>query len=325
MKFYLFHHHFSQKKATLFILYKPKAVFLHKIHDKAMILIADSGSTKTAWALCDEKSHSIITIFQTQGINPYQQSEEDVCSIMTNELQPLISEQNVDAESITSIYFYGAGCTKEKSPIVATALRKTIASSARIYVESDMLGAARGLCGNQPGIVCILGTGSNSCYYDGHEIIANVSPLGFILGDEGSGAYIGKRLVGDILKHQMPQHICKLFLEETHETQATIIQKVYREQMPNRFLARLSTFCAKHRDEPAIQSFLIDCFTQFFKRNIEQYPTLVDDRTNLSTVYFIGSIAYYYRDELSIAAKECGFTVGKICQSPLEGLIDYHI
>lgn len=187
-----------------------------------------------------------------------------------------------------------------------------------------MLGAARGLCGRQPGIVCILGTGSNSCYYSGREIIANVSPLGYILGDEGSGAYIGKRLVGDILKKQLPEDICNLFFEETHETQATIIQKVYREPLPNRFLASLSPFCARHRENTAIHALILDCFKQFFKRNIDAYKALVPNGEH-DKVHFIGSIAHYYRNELAEAASVCGYKVGNILQAPLEGLTEYHL
>lgn len=291
-----------------------------------MILIADSGSTKTAWCLCEGNERTYIP---TQGINPFQQSEKEICSVLSNELFPQIENSHLasiahNQEELTDIFFYGAGCTKEKSPIVASALRSTISSSARIVVESDMLGAARGLCGRQPGIVCILGTGSNSCYYSGREIIANVSPLGYILGDEGSGAYIGKRLVGDILKKQLPEDICNLFFEETHETQATIIQKVYREPLPNRFLASLSPFCARHRENTAIHALILDCFKQFFKRNIDAYKALVPNGEH-DKVHFIGSIAHYYRNELAEAASVCGYKVGNILQAPLEGLTEYHL
>ncbi len=284
------------------------------------ILIADSGSTKTAWSVIETSSKTNTCIF-TQGINPFQQTEEEIGGILQHELIPNIVQRTLI--DIDAIHFYGAGCTKEKAPIVAAALRRIISSTGRIFVESDMLGAARGLCGHNHGIVCILGTGSNSCYYDGKDITANVSPLGYILGDEGSGAYIGKRLVGDILKRQFPKEIRDAFFDETHETAATIIQKVYRELLPNRFLASLSPFCARHRQHPAMNAFLIDCFTQFFKRNIDLYPSLVS-KGDFGTVNFIGSIAYYYKDEIIAAASACGYKIGKILQSPLEGLIDYH-
>ena len=297
-----------------------------------MILIADSGSTKTAWCLTEDPNHVIYT----QGINPFHQTEEDICAILQHELLPKLSTANSQLSTVNSqlstvnsqlstVHFYGAGCTPEKAPIVAQALRRVISNSATIHVESDMLGAARGLCGHQAGIVAILGTGSNSCYYDGRSLHPGIPALGYILGDEGSGAYIGKRLVGDILKRQLPDDICQLFFEETHETQANIIQCVYRTPMPNRYLASLSPFCARHREHPAIHAFLLDCFEQFFRRNILPLKTQLSPLiTPTSTVHFIGSIAYYYRDELSEAASHCGYTVGTILQTPLEGLLTYH-
>lgn len=308
-----------------------------------MILIADSGSTKTAWWMGNfngnfndngnekvnfydnERSggagddRPTGTYIQTQGINPFQQTEEEVCGVLSHELMPKITETLGSGPNISAIYFYGAGCTKEKAPIVASALRKVVSADARISVESDMLGAARGLCGDKPGIVGILGTGSNSCLYDGHDIVANVSPLGYILGDEGSGAYIGKRLVGDVLKKQLPDDVCRMFSEETHEDAASIIQKVYRTPLPNRFLASLSPFCARHRDIPAIKSLLIDCFVQYFRRNIDNYNTEGD-----RAVHLVGSIAYYYKNEIAEAANQCGYSLGNVLQAPLEGLVKYH-
>ncbi len=286
-----------------------------------MSLIADSGSTKTAWCLIEDPEHVIYT----QGINPYQQNEEEICAILQHELLPNLISQSSFTPHISAIHFYGAGCTPEKAPIVAQALRQVVSTTATIHVESDMLGAARGLCGRQPGIVAILGTGSNSCFYDGRNLHPGIPALGYILGDEGSGAYIGKRLVGDILKHQLPDDICQLFFDETHETQANIIQRVYRTSMPNRYLASLSPFCARHREHPAIHDFLLDCFGQFFRRNIIPLTSNHNHiAPSLSTVHFVGSIAHYYRAELSEAATCCGYSVGTILQSPLEGLIEYH-
>ncbi|MCR5313469.1 MAG: ATPase [Bacteroidaceae bacterium] len=278
-----------------------------------MKLIADSGSTKTAWCLFDANNHKVII---TQGINPYQQSEQQIADILHQELQHALPENSI----IEEVFFYGAGCTPEKSPIVQAAIRSLI-HEARIYIGSDMLGAARSLCKHETGIVGILGTGANSCFYDGENIIKNVSPLGFILGDEGSGGYIGKRLVGDCLKDQLTDNVKKMFLEETHETAATIIQKVYREPMPNRFLASLSPFCARHREEPSIHALLIDCFQQFFIRNIYAYNDL---NPTLRTINFVGSIAKIYEQELTEAAESLGYNIGTIVQTPLEGLYEYH-
>lgn len=284
-----------------------------------MILIADSGSTKTEWCLLDKASGSTKTIY-TQGINPFQMTEDIIVSILTSELLP-----SIGASSITAIHFYGAGCTPEKSAIVANAIRKALnlnhPNGGLLSVHSDMLGAARGLCGSSSGIVCILGTGSNACFYDGSVLHPGNPALGFILGDEGSGAYIGKRLAGDILKRQMSAHICDLFFKETGETSASIIQKVYREPLPNRYLASLSKFCYAHRDEADIQSLLVDCFKQFFRRNI---VGVYDACTSDLTVHFVGSIAHYYRSELSLAAESCGFAIGKVMQAPMAGLIEFH-
>ena len=280
-----------------------------------MILIADSGSTKTAWCLVEDPQH----IIYTQGINPFQQNEEEICTVLQHELFPSLPTHDLQ---LSAIHFYGAGCTPEKAPIVACALRQVISTTATIHVESDMLGAARSVCQRQPGIVCILGTGSNSCYYDGRTLHAGNPALGYILGDEGSGAYIGKRLVGDILKKQLPEDIQRLFFEETHETQANIIQRVYRTPLPNRYLASLSPFCARHREHPAIHAFLLDCFGQFFLRNM-QSSQWNKEATKLP-IGFVGSIAHYYSSELAEAAQQYGYTMGNIVQSPLEGLVQYH-
>lgn len=285
-----------------------------------MILIADSGSTKTQWVVIQDSVNPIIS---TQGINPYQQTQEQIEDILNEELMPVLNA--LDEREVEEVHFYGAGCTKEKAPIVAEALKMVVAPRAKIRIESDMLGAARSVCGNESGIVSILGTGSNACYYDGKEMIPGNPALGFILGDEGGGAYIGKRLVGDVLKHQLPEDICKAFFEETKLTQADIIQKVYRETLPNRFLASVSPFCARHLDNPAIHDFILDCFDQFFRRNINAYKTLETTKDkNTDVVHFVGSIAHYYRDVLTEAALNNGYKVGKIVKEPIEGLKEYH-
>ena len=276
-----------------------------------MRLIADSGSTKTDWCLIGEGQTICCA---TQGINPFHQSASDIRQILTDELVPQLPPQAV----VDEICFYGAGCTKEKSVVVADALHDTFASTLSIFVGSDMLGAARALCQHEAGIACILGTGANSCYYDGTDIVSNVSPLGYILGDEGSAAYIGKRLVGDVLKCQFSAELCSLFFQETHLDGPTIINKVYREPMPNRFLGQTSQFCQHHRDNPEIHQFLLDCFTQFFVRNVKNYHH--DDLP----IHFVGSIAMVYETELRAAATSLGLIVGRIIKAPLEGLVCYH-
>lgn len=276
-----------------------------------MRLIADSGSTKTDWCWAGGGQAQVCA---TQGINPFHQSEVVILDILSCELVPQLPSQAV----VDEICFYGAGCTKEKSGIVAEALKTVFPSATHLFVGSDMLGAARAVCQHEEGIACILGTGANSCLYDGTDIVSNVSPLGYILGDEGSAAYIGKRLVGDVLKCQFSAEVCDLFFQETHLDGPTIINKVYREPMPNRFLGQTSQFCQHHRDNPEIHRFLINCFTQFFVRNVKNYH-----RDDLP-IHFVGSIAAVYEAELRDASSSLGLSIGKIIKAPLEGLLAYH-
>ena len=187
-----------------------------------MIVIADSGSTKTDW--CIGNSQTDYRIVQTPGINPFYLSTKEISRQITENLFPQLTEK----DTVTELYFYGAGCTPEKACIVADALTECF-PHAHVAVESDLSGAARALCGHTKGIACILGTGSNSCEYDGEKIVSNVSPLGYILGDEGSGAVLGKRLVGDCLKKQLPPDLCELLLKEYELTPALILDKVYRQ------------------------------------------------------------------------------------------------
>ena len=275
-----------------------------------MILIADSGSTKTDWAL-QEKDGSALT-FCSQGINPFMLSQREITEIVRTE----VLEQTKGKE-ISNVFFYGAGCTEQKRPMVTEALSEALACSS-IETESDLLGAARSLCGNKEGIACILGTGSNSCMYDGSKIVGNVSPLGFILGDEGSGASLGKRLIGDLLKDQLPQSLKTAFFEETKFTQAYILDKVYKQSFPNRFLAGLTHFIHKHRELPSMQDFLIDNFRAFFRRNVRHYS-----RPDLP-INFTGSVAFYFSEELKKAAEAEGFGIGLIEKAPMAGLIRFH-
>ncbi len=275
-----------------------------------MILIADSGSTKTDWCLVD-KGALVKQVF-TKGTNPFFQTEDEISNEVEQNLLPCIEAAKVEA-----VWFYGAGCAfPEKNEIVRKAIARHL--DVPIEVGSDMLGAARGLCGRQPGIACIMGTGSNSCFYDGKEIVSNVSPLGFILGDEGSGAVLGKLLVGDILKNQMPAALKEEFLATYELTPAIILERVYKKPFPNRFLASVSPFLVAHLDVPEVHSLVLNAFKAFFNRNVKQY----DYQHN--PVHLIGSVAWYYRTVLEEAAAETGIQLGTIMQSPMEGLISYH-
>lgn len=277
-----------------------------------MILIADSGSTKTDWAAVE--NGELVCRTQTKGMNPFFQTEEEMTEELQKTLLPALPKLPVE-----NVFFYGAGCTPEKCPVVANTLEKALNVTGKAEVYSDMLGAARGLCGRNEGIVCIMGTGSNSCLYDGEKFTANVSPLGFILGDEGSGAVLGKLLVGDLLKNQLGEELKEKFLQQFGLTPADIIDKVYRKPFPNRFLASLSPFIAENLHHPGIRSLVKGSFLAFLRRNVMQYQNY-----QMQKVHFIGSIAYYYKAILTEAVQECGLHMGNIMKAPMEGLIEYH-
>lgn len=276
-----------------------------------MIIIADSGSTKTDWYGMDKDSQQTIC-FQTAGINPCLQDGSSIVADLEKTVLPLL--YNVE---ITSVWFYGAGCTDAKKTLLSQCIRR-IFPHAAVHVHSDLLGAARALCGRQEGIACILGTGSNSCYYDGCCIKANTSPLGFILGDEGSGAVLGKKIIGEVLKGSVSDTLYKAFFEETGFTTAEIIRRVYREAFPNRFLASLAPFIARHRAE--LQMFLVENFREFFKKNLWYYP-----KAHVLPVHFTGSIAFHFQSELKMAAEAEGYCMGTVLQKPIKKLMDYHL
>ena len=275
------------------------------------ILIADSGSTKTDW--CVVQNGQRQARYETKGMNPFFQSQDQMEDEIRQNLLPQLPN-----EQPAAVYFYGAGCTPEKSPLVKESLARCFPTATTIEVNSDLLAAAHALCGRQPGIACILGTGSNSCFYDGKGISFNVPALGFILGDEGSGANLGKRLVGDILKNQFPGDLKAAFFEEYDTSMADIIDHVYRQPFPSRFLAGFSPFLSRHREHPAVHQLLVNAFKSFIRRNVMQYDY------NTHAMNCIGSIADVYRNEVAEAAQILGVTLGRIMKSPMEGLVEYH-
>ena len=278
-----------------------------------MILLADSGSTKTDWGLVE--NGKLVKRLRTSGMNPFQMSEEAITEEIKTHLVPELPGTVLD-----EVHFYGAGCTKEKQPIVERALRANLTINGECEVASDMLGAARGICGHKPGIACILGTGSNSCSYDGKNLVKNVSPLGFILGDEGSGAVLGKLVVGDVLKNQMPEAITKRFFEKYKLTSAEIIDRVYRQPKPNTFLASFVPFLEENIDEPKIYNLVKESFRSFLRRNVMQY-----DGWQTLPIGFNGSIAKIYKKPLLEALEEEGMHLGRIIQAPMEAMVEYHV
>lgn len=274
-----------------------------------MKLIADSGSTKTDWALTREDE--VVAQYQTQGINPFHQSEEAILSVLRTELQPVLQV------SPSTIYFYGSGVRPELEAMMA-GLLTTVFPEAEAEAHGDLLGAARAVCGAHEGIACILGTGANSCLYDGRQIVSNTPPLGYILGDEGSGAVLGIRFLNALYKGFLPSDIVVDFQQETGLTMADVISRVYRQPMANRFLASLAPFISRHQDQPEVRQLMTDHFRSFFSRNVVPYQ-----RRDLA-VSFVGSVAFYNQEILREAAAAEGFTVGRVLKSPIEGLASYH-
>ena len=270
-----------------------------------MKLTADSGSTKTTWLLDTNGAEKLY--FYTQGINPFHMDIETMESILKEELLPQLQSSGFP---IDDIEFYGAGCTAEKSVILKNILQKIFPSSKSVIVGSDMLGAAKALFNNEPGIACILGTGSNSCLYDGEKIVENISPMGYILGDEGSGAVIGKTFLNCLYKGKHRDFI-NIFETETGLTLPDIINKVYRGPLPNRFLASLCPFIHSHLTEQWIEEMVIDCFRKFFENNIKHY-------NSYRNIGFVGSVAFYFKEQLYKAAEKEGSLITKIMKEPLK-------
>lgn len=295
-----------------------------------MILIADSGGSKTDWALVgaqgDRDTH--VLKVRTQGLNPFHQSEEFIRKVLEEELKPAMccaagqegctSGKAGVTERVSRIAFYGAGCTETLSPIVSGALAAAF-PSAEIKVESDLLGAAHAVCGHEAGIACILGTGANSCLYDGKRIVENVPPLGYILGDEGSGAVLGKLFLNGIFKGDLPAEIREKYLAWSGLTYREIIDKVYRQPLANRFLAGISVFLRENLRYAAIEALVCRNFDDFFQKNILKYAS-----SAVRMVSAAGGVASAFEHQLRDRAHYFGYQIGKVVAAPIDGLIDYY-
>ena len=296
-------------------------------------LIADSGSTKTDWTLLFKANalapSEVISAFKTQGITPIHQAPAAIREILEHELLPplctfsrarLVATKVLDDSPLMqhiSVYFYGSGCTPAHVPMMQQILTEVL-SPKTVEVYSDLMAAARALCGHEAGIACILGTGANSCLYDGEQIVQNTPALGYILGDEGSGAVLGRLFMNAIFKDPRLAALRDQYLTETKTTQADIIRKVYREPMANRFLASTSPFNLGHLDNPLVSQLVVENFRQFFRSNIAPYGH------KELPVHFVGSMAFHYRRQLEEAASQEGYVIGQAMQSPMEGLVDFH-
>lgn len=291
-----------------------------------MILIADSGSTKTDWAIVTGSIQPVV--IKTQGINPVHQSREEIVQILreefigvmgsTPEVQKLRSAAILTPEFPMAVYFYGSGVRPEMEPLMQSLLQETFPQASVIEAHSDLLGAARALCGHNEGIAGILGTGANSCLYDGKTIVKNMPALGYVLGDEGSGAVLGKRFIHDLYGGVLSEEIKEAFERETKLNLAEIIRRVYREPLANRFLASLSEFISAYLDDPGVHAVVVRNFEDFLRLHVNPYR-----RAELP-VSFVGSVAWHYQDELREAAENQNFHIGTILKTPMAGLIRYH-
>lgn len=271
-------------------------------------LLADGGSTKTTWLLrCGD---NVLARCTTQGLNPFIISEEKIKDVLAAEL---LTQTDFAVEAPGRIEYYGAGCRGEGIKKMERALRAVFPEAGEVVVGSDLIGAARALLPEGgDGVVCILGTGSNSGLFVGGALKQNVSPLGYILGDEGSGASLGRRFLGDLLKGQLTAEVEEAFAKEYPGLTADeIVQQVYHSATPNRYLASFAPFLHHHSDAACIQTLLRDEFGRFFRRNVAAYA-----RPDLA-VSFVGSIAHFFEKELRAAADDCGFRVGRILRTPL--------
>lgn len=280
-----------------------------------MLLIADSGSTKTAWRLVTKEKK--ILQFNCSGIHPFFMDAQEISSLLKTELCSSIGFPGAD--EISALYFYGTGCgNPERALPVHKALREVF-SNAEIAVESDLLGAARGGCGHQQGIAVILGTGSNSCYYDGIAIAQNRPSLGFILGDEGSGAWIGKNLMSSWFYGELPVHLADSLKNRMGVNREDVLQKVYRNDFPNRYLASFSKFVFQNIKDPAMVKLVKDGFHAFFDKHILHYEN------RHAAIHATGSVAYFFGNIFTETAQSHGYTIGSITDSPIAALTLYHL
>jgi glucosamine kinase len=277
-----------------------------------MILIADSGGSKTDWRLI-QKDGSIAQA-SAPGFNPYYQPVEDLKKNVQEMLLPKITGGKVD-----KIFFYGAGVSSAKNQLTIKSALLEFFPGAEIEIGWDLLAAARALCGHQPGIACIMGTGSNSCLYDGKDIIDNVANLGWILADEGSGASIGRKFLVDYLRKKQPEKLAQQFHQRFPLTREEFLEKVYQQEKPSAFLASFTKFIFQHLSEPYCYKLIYDSFAEFYENNVMRYANY----ENLQ-VHFTGSVSFYFSDILRQVANDKGITVKNILEGPIAGLTLYH-
>jgi N-acetylglucosamine kinase-like BadF-type ATPase len=277
----------------------------------AIKLIADSGSTKTEWCLIDGKKKKI---FYTQGLSPYFLNSQQIQKIIEQELQSKMKKVEP-----AEIYFYGTGCSNpDNVKLVKKAMQKVF-PVAKVFVDHDLTGAAKALCGKEKGIACILGTGSNSCYYNGKRIVKNSPGLGYVLGDEGSGAYLGRKVIQYFLYNTFDEDLMDRFVAKFKTNSYEILEAVYKKSLPNRYLASFAIFLAENRGHYMIENIIEDGFNDFFFNHIYKYR-----ESWTLPINFIGSVAFGFKDVLNEMCNTYELKLGKVLKKPMDGLIKYH-
>jgi len=274
-------------------------------------LIADSGSSKTEWCLL---KNSKKTLFTTQGMSPYFLNAHQVEEIMIKEVFPFLKKSKVD-----EVYFYGTGCKNPVNKKMFKSVFQKLFKEAEVVIDNDLSGAAKALCGDEKGIACILGTGSNSCYYNGKKIVKNSPGLGFILGDEGSGAFLGKMVLQHYLYNIFDEDLRARFDAKFVTTENEIIESVYKKPLPNRYLASFTIFLAENRGHYMIENIIEDGINEFFFRHVISY----NESSNLP-IHFTGGVAYGFQEVVKQLCLNYGLKPGIFLRTPMEGLIKYH-
>ncbi len=275
------------------------------------ILIADSGSTKCEWCyLNNGRKKKIIT----RGISPYFLSADEIIASLNKELLPKLKQQKIE-----QVFFYGTGLRDDKNKRFIHSTLKKIFNKAEIEAQTDLLGAARALCKNEKGIACILGTGCNSCYYNGKKILKNSPGLGYVLGDEGSGAYLGKKVLQHYLYKTFDEELMLAFDKKYNVAAAEILDHVYKQPQPNRYLASFAIFLAENRNHYMIENIIEDGLNDFFFTHLRKYH-----ESWLYPIHFTGSIAYGFKDVIASLCNSYEMELGNIIKQPIDELVKYH-
>lgn len=278
----------------------------------SIILIADSGSTKAEWCLIEngKKKKTIVT----NGISPYFLNTVEITTLLNKELLPKLKNSSID-----TLFYYGTGLANESNVTMFQQLFKSIFLKTKIHVNHDLMGAAKALCGKQKGLACILGTGSNSCFYNGKKIIHNSPGLGFILGDEGSGAHMGKKVVQHFLYHTFDEDLMDRFNAKYNTNQSTIVEAVYKGNQPNRYLANYVEFLIENRGHYMIENIIEDSLSEFIFNHIFKYK-----ESWTMPINFVGSVAYGFKDVLQTLCNSYELQLGKVIKKPMDGLVKFH-